>query len=90
MNEIEGKIEQGLGLSPLFEDLKRLQHKIKNIHFTKDDRKEIWDKIDGAFKIIKEKEVPNMKLMYLRVPPDYKKIRRIDRCDSENAEINPN
>lgn len=55
LNEIEGKIDQGLGLSPLFEDLKRLQYKIKNIHFTKDDRKEIWDKIDGAFKIIKEK-----------------------------------
>lgn len=55
LKEIEDKIEQGLGLNPLFEDLKKLQQKIKNIQFTKEDRKEIWDKIDVAFKSIKEK-----------------------------------
>ena len=56
LREIENKIEQGLGLNPLFEDLKRLQGKIKNIRFTKEDRKEMWDKIDAAFKSIKEKK----------------------------------
>ena len=55
LKEIEDKIEQGLGLNPLFEDLKKLQQKIKNIQFTKEDRKDIWDKIDVAFKAIKEK-----------------------------------
>lgn len=55
LKEIEQKIEQGLGLNPLFEDLKKLQNKIKNIQFTKEDRKEMWDKIDAAFKSIKEK-----------------------------------
>lgn len=56
LREIEEKIDQGLGLSPLFEDLKKLQGKIKNIQFTKEDRKEMWDKIDSAFKSIKEKK----------------------------------
>jgi chromosome segregation ATPase len=55
LNDIEQKVEQGLGLNPLFEDLKKLQQKIKNIQFTKDDRNEMWDKIDAAFKSIKEK-----------------------------------
>lgn len=55
LNDIEQKVEQGLGLNPLFEDLKKLQQKIKNIQFTKDDRNEMWDKIDAAFKNIKEK-----------------------------------
>lgn len=55
LKEIEQKVEQGLGLNPLFEDLKKLQQKIKNIQFTKDDRNEMWDKIDAAFKNIKEK-----------------------------------
>ncbi|MFZ1702843.1 MAG: hypothetical protein WAT79_00775 [Saprospiraceae bacterium] len=55
LKEIEDKIEQGLGLNPLFEALKKLQHSIRNIQFTKEDRKVVWDKIDVAFKNIKEK-----------------------------------
>lgn len=54
IKEIEDKIEKGLGLNPIFEDLKQLQTKIKGIKFTKDDRNELWDKVDGAFKKLKE------------------------------------
>jgi len=53
--EIEEKIEKGLGLNPLFEDLKKVQTKIKDLRFTKDDRNEIWNKIDATFKVLKEK-----------------------------------
>lgn len=53
--EIEDKIEKGFGLSPLFEDLKKIQSKAKDIKFTRDDRTEIWNNIDDAFKKLKEK-----------------------------------
>jgi gas vesicle protein len=55
LSEIEDKIEKGLGLSPLFEDLKKVQAKIKDFRFTKDDRNELWDKIDATFKKLKDK-----------------------------------
>ena len=55
LKEIEEKISKGLGLSPLFEDLKQLQAKFRNIKFTKADRDELWSKIDDAFKKLKEK-----------------------------------
>ena len=53
--EIEAKIDKGLGLSPLFEDLKKVQIKIKDFKFTKDDRNTLWNKIDDTFKKLKEK-----------------------------------
>ncbi|MBK7697420.1 MAG: hypothetical protein IPJ39_01170 [Saprospiraceae bacterium] len=55
LSEIEEKVEKGLGLSPLFEDRKKVQAKIKDFKFTKDDRNELWDKIDSTFKKLKEK-----------------------------------
>lgn len=55
IKEIEDKIEKGLGLSPLFEDLKKIQAKFKDIKFTKEHRNEVWDKIDATFKALKEK-----------------------------------
>ncbi|MEZ4910745.1 MAG: hypothetical protein R2774_07770 [Saprospiraceae bacterium] len=55
LTEIENKIENGFGLSPLFEDLKKIQNNAKDIKFTRDDRNEIWKSIDEAFKKLKEK-----------------------------------
>ncbi len=55
LSDIEGKIEKGLGLSPIFEDLKKIQTKVREFKFTKDDRNELWDKIDITFKQLKEK-----------------------------------
>lgn len=55
IKEIEDKIEKGLGLAPLFEDLKKIQAKFKDFRFTKDHRNEVWDKIDATFKALKEK-----------------------------------
>ena len=52
---IEEKIDKGLGLGPLFDDLKKVQTKIKDFKFTKDDRNDLWNKIDVTFKKLKEK-----------------------------------
>lgn len=53
--EIEERIEKGLGLKPLFEDLKQLQQRFRKTKFISSDRTEIWKKIDETFKTIKEK-----------------------------------
>ena len=52
---IDDKIEKGLGLKPIFEELKKLQAKVKDAAFTRDDRNDIWKKIDKSFKAVKEK-----------------------------------
>jgi chromosome segregation ATPase len=53
--DIEARVEKGLGLKPIFEELKTLQSKLRGMKFTKKDRDLIWNKIDAAFKVVKEK-----------------------------------
>ncbi|MEM9545976.1 MAG: hypothetical protein AAGA77_08380 [Bacteroidota bacterium] len=55
LKEIEEKIEKGLGLKPIFEELKSLQYKLRDIKFTKNDRNTVWERLDAAFKVVKEK-----------------------------------
>ena len=55
LKAIEEKIEKGLGLKPIFEELKGLQNKLKGIKFTRNDRNTVWEKVDAAFKVVKEK-----------------------------------
>ena len=55
LKEIEDKIEKGLGLKPIFEELKTLQNKLRGIKFTKTDRNTIWERLDASFKVVKEK-----------------------------------
>lgn len=55
ISAIDEKIEKGLGLKPIFEELKKLQAKVKDAAFTRDDRNDIWKKIDRSFKAVKEK-----------------------------------
>lgn len=55
LDQIEDKIEKGLGLKPLFEELKALQKKLYGEKLTKGDRKSIFDQLDVAFKKVKEK-----------------------------------
>ena len=56
LEEIEEKIEKGLGLKPLFNQLKNIQNRFKEERFTKDDQRKLWNKIDAAFKSVKEKQ----------------------------------
>ena len=54
--EVEAKIEKGLGLKPIFDELKKIQNDYKGTKFNKKDRTEIWNRLDGAFKSVKEKK----------------------------------
>jgi len=56
LTEIKEKIEGGKSLQPLFEELKKLQSKFSSTKFSRDDRSKIWNKIDAAFKELKEKK----------------------------------
>lgn len=56
LEEIEEKIEKGLGLKPLFEELKDLQSRFKKENFDRKDQNSLWGKIDSLFKVIKEKK----------------------------------
>ena len=56
LRAIEERIEQGLGLQPLFEELKDLQNEYRDTKLTKEDRSKIWNRLDKAFKDIKERK----------------------------------
>ena len=53
--DVEKKVSDGLRLQPLFDDLKEMQRKFREAKLTKDHRTKIWDRLDNAFKVIKEK-----------------------------------
>ena len=55
LDEVEEKIEKGLGLQPIFEHLKKMQRDFRTAKFTREDRRKIWDRLDKAFKRVKEK-----------------------------------
>lgn len=55
LDEIDQKIEKGLGLQPLFVEMKRIQKEFRDMDFTKEHRRKLWNRIDRTFKIIKEK-----------------------------------
>jgi hypothetical protein len=56
LDEVENKIKGGLGLQPLFNDLKKLQGEFKDAQLSRGDRAKIWKRIDAAFKAVKEKK----------------------------------
>lgn len=55
IKDIDDKIEKGLGLKPLFEQMKSVQERYYKATLTKEDRKTVWDKLDATFKAMKEK-----------------------------------
>lgn len=56
LDDIEKRVSEGLGLGPIFEELKNLQNQFRDTAFTKDDRSKIWKRIDKAFKTVKDKK----------------------------------
>jgi len=55
LSGIEEKIVKGLNLQGLFNDLKDLQREFKDTKLTRDHRAKIWERLDKAFKEVKEK-----------------------------------
>lgn len=55
LDEIEEKINKGMGLKPLFNDLKKIQDDFKTGALNRNDRTKLWKRLDQAFKIVKEK-----------------------------------
>ena len=56
LDDIDGRIEKGLGLQPIFNELKNIQQKFKGAKFTRKHHNDIWKRIDGSFKKVKEKK----------------------------------
>ena len=55
LNDIENKVREGIRLQPLFDELKDLQRKIRDIKLNRDHRNKVWEKLDATFKVLKEK-----------------------------------
>jgi hypothetical protein len=53
LEEIEGKIKEGLRLQPLFDKLKELQREFRDAEFTREHRSKVWERLDAAFKSAK-------------------------------------
>lgn len=56
LQDIEERISAGLGLQPIFNELKDIQKDYRDTRFTREDRKKVWDRLDLAFKKVKEKK----------------------------------
>lgn len=56
LDDVEKRIEEGLKLSGVFDDLKELQNKFRTTKLTREFRDKIWARIDGSFKAVKEKK----------------------------------
>lgn len=52
---IEEKINNDMRLQSIFDELKGLQRKFKETKLTKEHRSKVWDRLDSAFKTVKEK-----------------------------------
>lgn len=56
LDEIRKKFADGFGLQPLWNEMKSIQSKFRDQRMAKQERNEIWNKIDALFKDIKEKK----------------------------------
>lgn len=56
LEKIEKKIEEGLSLQNIFQELKDIQRSFRSTEFTNDHRSQLWKRIDGLFKTVKERK----------------------------------
>lgn len=55
LEEIKGRLEKGLNLNGIFEDLKKTQREFKETKLSRDHRSTVWEQLDGLFKEVKNK-----------------------------------
>lgn len=55
LSEIKDRIEKGLNLNGIFEDLKKMQRDFRGVKLTRDHRNSVWNQLDGLFKEVKAK-----------------------------------
>ncbi|MBK7410434.1 MAG: hypothetical protein IPJ40_21655 [Saprospirales bacterium] len=55
LEDVEKKAKEGLRLQSAFEELKRIQRDYRDAKMTRDHRSKVWDRLDSAFKAVKEK-----------------------------------
>ncbi len=55
LQQLEGQITEGSRLGMVFDELKKLQQKFRDVKFTKEDRAQVWERLDSAFKTAKGK-----------------------------------
>ncbi|MEZ4993350.1 MAG: hypothetical protein R2824_23205 [Saprospiraceae bacterium] len=56
LEEVEQKIKEGLRFQGIFDELKDLQRRFRNADFTREHRSKVWERIDTAFKTVKERK----------------------------------
>lgn len=56
LDDIEDRITKGLGLQPIFNELKDIQRDFKNAKLNRKDGNTVWKRIDKAFKAVKAKK----------------------------------
>ncbi|PPK85977.1 hypothetical protein CLV84_2891 [Neolewinella xylanilytica] len=54
LRDVEKRISEGTHLNKVFQELRELQRKFHGIKFTKQDRDEVYNRIDAAFKAVKQ------------------------------------
>jgi hypothetical protein len=59
LEDIETRVKEGMNLTVIFDELKRIQREFKDTKFTREHRSKLWQRIDGAFKNVKEKRFGN-------------------------------
>ena len=55
LEDVERRVKEGLRLQPIFDELKGLQRRFRDSKLTRDHRSKVWERLDAAFKEVKEK-----------------------------------
>lgn len=59
LNDVEARIKENKHVTKIFDELKGLQKELRDVAFTRDHRNKLWQRIDSAFKEVKEKRFGN-------------------------------